>query len=344
MPKPFRDTSELVTPYEEELVQLLQRMPQQAFDREAVAARLKARVIGFDAMIDDLVRLLAIRENAPQQRTPTSVFVAGKSGSGKTSIAQELAEALDRPFVHIDGTQLQDSTSLSKVWGMAAGYVGAEHGGLLSNALAQNQRSVVCVDELTDAYPGLRQSFLTVLERGTFERPADHALVECRQTIFIFASNAGVGRVNLPRAQSHADITNQANVLRTTLLSDGGVNGWTPQFLNRFQRLYWFGAPLVEHLPRIVAKLVDDRVRSIDPEITLAHLQRDAAHELALGIDQRVLSDEGVRGVSNRLENRLAEAFMALQELVECRASSASVRVGLVLDAGVLRFVEWPAA
>lgn len=333
------DTASLVAEYEEELLVHLAQTRRQSIDRETIAARLKAEVIGFDVTIDDLVSHVASRISAPTRR-PTAVFIAGPSGSGKTSIAQALARVLERPFVHVDCTQLQDSTAMSKVFGMAAGYVGAEQGGLLSNALTQNQRAVVCVDELTDAYAGLRQSFLTLLERGEFTRPVDHAVVDCSQTIFVFASNAGAGRIALPRVTSHAEIMEQQRVIRAAILAERGNGGWTPQFLNRFQRLYWFGTPLLQHLPRIVAKIVVDMLESYDWGVRLVRLEQDAMRILTRGMDQAMLDSEGARGVVNRLETALSEPLLLAQQWIEYRADREGLGVGLVARDGELTFIE----
>ncbi|MGE5245843.1 MAG: AAA family ATPase [Betaproteobacteria bacterium] len=99
-----------------------------------------------------------------------SFFFLGPTGVGKTELAKAVAECLfgdEKKMVRIDMSEYQDgAVSVDKLIGMPRGIVGSERGGLLTNQLKDNPYTVVLLDEVEKASPGLLNLFLQAFDEG----------------------------------------------------------------------------------------------------------------------------------------------------------------------------------
>ena len=94
----------------------------------------------------------------------------GPTGVGKTELAKAVAEFLfgdDKKMVRVDMSEYQDgSVAVDKLIGMPRGIVGSERGGILTNQLKDNPYTVVLLDEVEKASPGLLNLFLQAFDEG----------------------------------------------------------------------------------------------------------------------------------------------------------------------------------
>ena len=85
-------------------------------DAEALAQSLKEKVVGQDAICDDLAAQIRRRLALQQRGKPVGVFLfAGPPGSGKTYTGKVLAAALDRKLIHLDMTQYSSANLAGNV-------------------------------------------------------------------------------------------------------------------------------------------------------------------------------------------------------------------------------------
>ena len=128
--------------------------------------------------------------NAPR----VVLFLAGPTGTGKTEICKQLAEAIfgseDR-IIRFDMSEYGQDHSDQKLFGAPPGYVGYEEGGKLTNAMKKEPFSLVLFDEIEKAHGSIMDKFLQILSDGRLTDGKGET-VSFTDAIIAFTSNAGV--------------------------------------------------------------------------------------------------------------------------------------------------------
>ncbi|MBE6553146.1 MAG: ATP-dependent Clp protease ATP-binding subunit [Ruminococcaceae bacterium] len=128
--------------------------------------------------------------NAPR----VVLFLAGPTGTGKTEICKQLAEAIfgseDR-MIRFDMSEYGQDHSDQKLFGAPPGYVGYEEGGKLTNAMKREPFSLVLFDEIEKAHGSIMDKFLQILSDGRLTDGKGET-VSFTDAIIAFTSNAGV--------------------------------------------------------------------------------------------------------------------------------------------------------
>ena len=114
---------------------------------------LKKDVIGQDEAIDEISKAIKrVRAGFGDKSKVMATFLyIGGSGVGKTLISKKLAEHIfgsEECLVRFDMSEYQDKTSINKLIGSSAGYVGYENGGLLTEAIKNKPYCVLLFDEI----------------------------------------------------------------------------------------------------------------------------------------------------------------------------------------------------
>ncbi|MGF1747908.1 type VI secretion system ATPase TssH [Vibrio cionasavignyae] len=156
--------------------------------------QLDQRVIGQTAAKQELAKSIRIsRAGLTDNRKPIGVFLmCGPSGVGKTETAMALAEQLyggANDLTVINMTEFKEEHKISMLLGSPAGYVGFGEGGVLTEAIRRNPYSVLLLDEMEKAHPGVHDLFYQIFDKGHI-KDSEGRTVDFKNTIIIMTSNA----------------------------------------------------------------------------------------------------------------------------------------------------------
>ncbi|PSW16136.1 type VI secretion system ATPase TssH [Photobacterium rosenbergii] len=155
---------------------------------------LHQRVIGQQAAIGELAKSIRIsRAGLTDNRKPVGVFLmCGPSGVGKTETAMALADKVfggDNNLTVINMTEFKEEHKVSMLLGSPAGYVGYGEGGVLTEAIRRNPYTVLLLDEMEKAHPGVHDLFYQVFDKG-YIKDSEGRMIDFKHTIIIMTSNA----------------------------------------------------------------------------------------------------------------------------------------------------------
>ncbi|KAI4641381.1 uncharacterized protein J4E78_010444 [Alternaria triticimaculans] len=126
---------------------------------------------------------------------PLIMAFAGASGHGKTELARSMGQLLSVDTVSIDCASCGDVWAL---FGSTAGWDRNEDGSKLNNFLTDHsgKRSVVFLDEFDKTNQKVRDALLNIMQSGEYENRRSNNGVDCKQTIWIVATNFGDDEIN----------------------------------------------------------------------------------------------------------------------------------------------------
>ncbi len=155
------------------------------------------RVIGQDDAIAEISKSVRIgRAGLSDPRKPVGVFLmCGPSGVGKTETGLALADQLyggEQNLTVLNMTEFKEEHKVSMLLGAPAGYVGYGEGGVLTEAVRRCPYSVLLLDEMEKAHPGVHDIFYQIFDKGRVT-DSEGRDVDFRQTIIIMTANAADG-------------------------------------------------------------------------------------------------------------------------------------------------------
>ncbi len=221
--------------------------------------RMKERVVGQDHALDALAQSVRTsRANLTDPRRPIGVFLlVGTSGVGKTETAATLAELLyggEQNMTVINMSEFKEEHKVSLLMGSPPGYVGYGEGGILTEAVRRKPYSVVLLDELEKAHPGVQDIFYQVFDKGSL-RDGEGRDIDFRNTIILMTTNAGTETIMslIADPETIPDASGMAEALRPELLRT-----FKPAFLGRLTVLPYF--PLSDEVIKGICRLKLDKI------------------------------------------------------------------------------------
>lgn len=218
-----------------------------------ISETLKSVVIGQDEVIDIISR--AIKRNKiglmDGVRPRCSILAIGPTGCGKTLIAKTLAKEIygdEKYLVRFDMSEYSDETSVNKLIGSSAGYVGYTEGGLLTEAIKNKKYCVLLVDEIEKAHDKVYNLFLQILDEGFLTDNTGYK-VDFRNTIIIMTSNVGAKRAANTKG---IGFTTDDTITKEDILKKELKNKFPPEFLNRIDDIVYFNALTDDNLKDII--------------------------------------------------------------------------------------------
>ena len=174
-------------------------------------------------------------------RTPIGVFLlAGTSGVGKTETAITLANLLyggEQNMTTINMSEFKEEHKVSLLMGSPPGYVGYGEGGVLTEAVRRKPYSVVLLDEMEKAHPGVQDIFYQVFDKGQM-KDGEGRDIDFKNTVIIMTTNAGTDLIK--------SICSDPD---TTPDPDGFIEAVFPELLKTFKPAFLGRLSIVPYYP-----------------------------------------------------------------------------------------------
>lgn len=203
---------------------------------------LEKRVIGQPHALSAVAESIRTsRAGLTDPRKPVGVFfMVGPSGVGKTETAIALAEVLyggEQNITSINMSEFKEEHKVSMLLGSPPGYVGYGEGGVLTEAARRKPHSIILLDEMEKAHPGVQDIFYNLFDKGTI-KDGEGRDIDFRNTIIIMTSNAGEEHIRAMCAQSE-----------TLPDPDVLLDNFRPQLLNYFKPAFLGRTTVIPYYP-----------------------------------------------------------------------------------------------
>ena len=231
---------------------------------KSLADTIKKNLFGQDEVVDKVVKQIRMtKAGIANKGKPLSCALISSTGCGKTEFAKQLASALGIGLVKLDMSEYSEEYAVSKLIGSAAGYVGYDQAGALTEPLIRQPHCVVLLDEIEKAHKNVYNLLLQVLDEG---RLTDNHNKEAsfRNAIILMTSNIGTAEADnanspLGFISTDKDLKNK----QEKILTEEFKKKFPPEFRNRLTNVFYFN-PLDE---KSMSAIVDKNIRRINESI-----------------------------------------------------------------------------
>ena len=221
---------------------------------------MEQRIVGQSHALEAVAEAIhTSRAGLTDPRKPIGVFLmVGTSGTGKTETALTLADLLyggEQNMTTINMTEFKEEHKVSLLMGSPPGYVGYGEGGVLTEAVRRRPYSVILLDEMEKAHPGVQDIFFQVFDKGNM-KDGEGRDIDFKNAVIIMTSNAGTDLITQLFAdpETAPDAAGLAEALMPELMKL-----FKPAFLGRVTLVPYF--PLSPDIIKKIVELQLNRIR-----------------------------------------------------------------------------------
>ncbi|MCB8881047.1 type VI secretion system ATPase TssH [Acidisoma cellulosilytica] len=296
-------------------------------------SKLAQRIVGQDHALSALTKAIQTsRAGLTDPRKPVGVFLmVGTSGTGKTETALALAELLfgdEQTLTVINMSEFKEEHKVSLLMGSPPGYIGYGEGGILTEAVRRRPYSVILLDEMEKAHPGVQDIFYQVFDKGHMMDGEGRA-VDFKNTVIVMTSNAGSEM--LSRLFADPDTAPEPESL-PALMHDELVKTFKPAFLGRVRLLPYL--PMTATILRSIVTLQLDRLTKrfqdrygsdliFEPSVIDAIAERCTENAIGARAIEAILSDKLLPDLSVRMLGQMSDKHMIETVVVDLDVNGA---------------------
>ena len=306
----------------------LMDQPRFHFQPSQVMQRLRERIIGQNAALDEIEKMLhVVKADFSSPDRPLSVtLMLGPTGVGKTETVRLIAEAIyGRPdaFCRIDMNTVAQEHYAAAITGAPPGYVGSKEGHSLFDETAiagsHTRPGIMLFDELEKASTEVIRGLMNVLDTGKLTLTAGTKTIDFRNCMIFMTSNVGA-----QAAQQYLDKLNflppklQKMCLKRVpiekVIEKVMQRKFDPEFLNRIDRTLHYQAVQDDALPQLVEielSKLNQRLQHQQRSVTLSAAAKAHFYH---GHDIRFGARHLARKMRTELEPILAVSFLQQPE------------------------------
>lgn len=269
----------------------------------SLQSHLEERVIGQKHALELISKTVQTsRAHLSDENRPNGIFLlTGPSGVGKTETALALAEQVygcEDNVTVINMSEFKEEHKVSLLLGSPPGYVGYGEGGVLTEAVRRKPYSVVLLDEMEKAHPGVQDIFYQVFDKGMIKDGEGRDIDFCNTTI-IMTSNVGT---DTTMRLCEDPETAPSPVGLGKALKDDLLAVFKPAFLGRLNVIPYL--PLNEEELSSIAKLQLNKVVKRLQNNYQANFTYDDTVVCSI-VEQCTDVDSGARVIHNILQNQI---------------------------------------
>ncbi|MEE1675015.1 type VI secretion system ATPase TssH [Agarivorans aestuarii] len=294
--------------------------------------KMGERIVGQDHALELISKVVqTARAQLSDERKPNGVFLlTGPSGTGKTETALTLAEQVygsEDNLTVINMSEFKEEHKVSLLVGSPPGYVGYGEGGVLTEAVRRKPYSVVLLDEMEKAHPGVQDVFYQVFDKGTI-KDGEGRDIDFKNTIIIMTSNVGTETTTglFEDEETAPDIEGLKQALSDDLLAV-----FKPAFIGRLNLIPFvpLNRETLSQIVRLQLGRVEQRfARNYQAELCFSEAVVEHLN------DQSQNADVGARAIQNNIQNELLPVISnKVLEAVSQRLNIEKISVDLVEDA-----------
>jgi type VI secretion system protein VasG len=284
---------------------------------------LGRQVVGQDHALKRIAQSIQTsRAQLNDPRTPIGVFMlAGTSGVGKTETAGALAELLyggEQNMTVINMSEFKEEHKVSLLMGSPPGYVGYGEGGVLTEAVRRKPYSVILLDEMEKAHPGVQDVFYQVFDKGNM-KDGEGRDIDFKNTLILMTTNAGTDVIK--SLCSDPDTIPEPDDFMKAIFPEL-VKTFKPAFMGRLTLIPYY--PLSDV---VIRKIIGLKLGKIGKRLRENY---DASFDYGDDVVQTICSrctevDTGARNIDHILTKSLLP--MLSHELLSCMAEGREVKV-----------------
>jgi ATP-dependent Clp protease ATP-binding subunit ClpA len=296
-------------------------------DAEKLATALKSKVIGQDAVCEDMASQIRRRLALTQRAKPVGVFMlAGPPGTGKTYLAKCLSVELNRKLLHFDMTQLASGGhGATQLFGSSKGYVGSDSYGKLTSGLRDSPDAVVLLDEFEKAHPDVHKNFLTAWNDGFVTEASDGKQISTSRAIFVLTTNAATDALHI-LSTAYPD---QPDELRRVSVAALREAGFAPEVLNRIGCVFIFKALTGLDIARVAALEIESMIKGYGLDVADGGIDPDLLFDMMRRQD-RLGAAASSRDLVRAIEESIGDSLIDAKQKGHMRVSLIAGADGVV--------------
>ena len=299
---------------------------------EDIEDRIKGKVYGQDNAVDSVLDKVWVSKAGLNKRDKTlGVFVfTGPTGTGKTELAKQLADANSMKLLRYDMSEYQERHTVARFIGAPPGYVGYEDnnlgGGLLIRDIERNPHAVILFDEIEKAHPDVSNVLLQLMDEG-FVTGSNGKRADARNCYVILTTNLGAAdaekRVIGFSDQEHHD----------DAADDAYKKFFAPEFRNRIDAVCRFSALDDLAKRKVCLKFIQELQTQLQDKGVKLHVDEPSVDLiLAKGYDDRMGARPMARAIDSLLRMPIA------RKLVDKDADGCKIKVRNVNNKLLIKF------